>query len=138
MRCRRRRGRSRARKEAAVRFVDGPAAGVHLSLCSCPILLRVVRRQRLPDAAQWNGLDQRDDKPEMDDQIFLYCRKEEGQWFYVDGRDAKTGKRFGRTDWLVDYFHVADAPPDEVLRDTSKYHAWCEANKDRFLPKEVK
>lgn len=114
-------------------FVDGPAAGIQIPLRRRPILLRIVHSP----AAGWDGLDQLDDSPAPEERVFLYWRKQEGQWCHVDGRDAKTGKRFGRTEWIVDFFHVSDGPTEEILRDNGKYRDWCEENKGRFLRKDA-
>ena len=42
---------------------------------------------------------------------------------HVDG--VRNGRRFGEWRTIKTYELVADAPPQEVLRDTAKWQEWC-------------
>lgn len=117
-------------------FKGGPANGVVLPLQRVPILLRVVRANGSSD--KWDALDQLNDEPGSDESIYLYLVDGQPQWIHVDGRDAKTGRRWGRTCYYGSYQYVTDQPADAEMRTNEAWRRWCEANKGRFIAEEVK
>ncbi|HXJ41722.1 MAG TPA: hypothetical protein VNH18_20770, partial [Bryobacteraceae bacterium] len=130
-----------------MKFLDGPCAGASLNLQRCPILLRVTSKPK-PNARcgtgnaglQFDALDQLGDTALPEETIYVYIlHKKEGSAF-VDGRDPKTGKRFGYVAQVGVYrfyedrpddeggdkgFPGAVQPPDEVMRDNAKWMEWC-------------
>ena len=86
------------------RFLDGPAAGKTLSLSYSPYYLRVVID---PNGAV-DALDAPDDMPRAGEVVHLYRRQGNVTSGFIDGRDPKTGKRFGRRFSSADYTHFTD------------------------------
>lgn len=109
-----------------IRVTDGPAAGRTFACRRAPKYLRVVRAEQLelvPDdpAAGWDVLDQLEDTPAANEEVFVY-RIVEGTWRVViicripgDG-----GGRFE----LGEYRFVAQ-PGEATLRDTELWRAWA-------------
>lgn len=74
------------------KFINGPAKGINLSLGRSPYFLRAVRDPR----GKWDALDKIDDEPALEEEIHVYRIASEPIIMHVDGRDSKTGKRYGR------------------------------------------
>jgi hypothetical protein len=112
-------------------FIDGPAEGVKLSLSRAPKYLRVVMKNIIcgRGVSKWDALDKLDDKPDPNETIYAYCMTKTGITGrgFVDGRDPKTGKRWGHSFESANYEFVPDQPPDEVLRDNVKWAEWVHA-----------
>jgi hypothetical protein len=112
-----------------MRFIDGPAAGVVLTLRRAPILIRAVFNGR-KQKEQWDALDQPDDVPSPHEKIYLYIAADRPQSIHLSRRPRTASGWF----WMGTYKYLQDAPPDEVLFDNEAYSAWCMANKDRLMP----
>jgi hypothetical protein len=101
-------------------FIDGPAQGKTLMLLRAPHFLRAVKA---PDT-QWDALDQLHDVPAANETIVAYEMVGEPTFVHIrrDRRHGGSGCfRGGR------YRVVADQPPDEVLRSTTRWREWCVA-----------
>lgn len=109
------------------RFTDGPAAGKTLCLRRAPVFLRVVI-----DGEDIDALDQLDDKPEPNEKLYVYIRDGDAGSVHIDGRDPKTGKRFGRWMMTAKYKLYATQPDDATLRDFAKWSEWCHAEWKRL------
>lgn len=104
-------------------FMDGPAKGVRLSLAYAPLFLRVVKSA---DGA-WDALDLPSDVPEPDEIVYVYKRCSDPATCFVDGRDPKTGKRFGRRLSAANYVVLVESEPSlEVKRNAEKWQAWID------------
>lgn len=103
------------------KFLNGPAAGQFLSLGRSPYFLRAVR---VP-GGKWDALDQLDDTPAPNEEIHVYRIASEPMTAHVDGRDPKTGKRFGRWMSIADYLLHDEQPDDRTARDKAAWQAWC-------------
>lgn len=103
-------------------FLNGPAAGVTLSLGRSPYFLRVV----MSPAGKWDALDQLEDTPAADEQIHVYRIASEPAVAHIDGRDPKTGKRYGRWLSVADYVLHDEQPDDRSARDTAAWRKWTE------------
>ena len=112
-----------------IRFIDGAAVGVELSLRRAPILLRVVRNR----AGNWDALDQPNDQATVSESIFVYRLVAEPTWIRVCAR-GKGGKDLRGYWWSGDYEQLCEQPSDAVMRDNNVWATWCEANQDRFMP----
>ena len=110
------------------RFLDGPAEGAQLSLSRSPIFLRAVRAP----GKGWDALDQLEDSPRPDEEIFVYRRVSEPVICHTDGRDPKTGKRFGRWMSFADYVLHDAQPDDRVARDRLAWQEWCQEQGTRL------
>ena len=106
-------------------FLDGPAKGRVLELQRAPVMLRVVM-EVVKGSPHFDALDQLDDTPEPSEFIYLYKLASNDGVMHVDGRDPKTGKRYGRTVRMNSYRLYPDPPADEILRDTQRWREWCE------------
>ena len=86
------------------RFLNGPAAGVKLTLSRAPVLLRIAigRGGRLSALA---GLD---DEPSDDERILAYVTHGE------PGQDN-----------AITYILNPDQPTDNILRQTEAWRSWC-------------
>jgi len=103
------------------RFLDGPAAGVSLSLGRSPVFLRVVR----DPSGKWDALDQLGDSPAPNEEIHVYWRVSDPVIAHVDGRNPKTGKRYGSWMSIADYVLHDAQPADDVARDKAAWPEWC-------------
>lgn len=103
------------------RFTDGPAAGVDLLLSRAPIFLRVTHD---PAQQKWDALDQLGDEAFDGEKIFCYRLIGNHGFCHVDGRDKKTGKRFGKNYVLAEYVFYENQPPESILRDNAQWQAW--------------
>lgn len=75
-----------------MRALDGPAAGINLSLRSCPTYLRLVHG---PDG--WDALDQPEDRPQEGETVWPY-RIVDGTWGVVF---VRPGGRYEYGDYRV-------------------------------------
>ena len=112
-----------------IKFLDGPAKGVALQLQRAPIMLRVVQS---PDG-KWDALDQLKDVAADGEKIFVYRMEGTAGGAFVDGRDPKTGRRFGGYCVVATYRYLAEQPRDEEVRENYAWDQWCNANKERLL-----
>ena len=107
-----------------IRFLDGPAAGVTLSLRRAPVLLRVVRATT-GSAVTWDALDQEDDQPKRNEQIFLYRNTGELTGFcLIDYQDGQ-GRRRGTHSAIAQYRFVPRQPIDRRMRTRDAWLAYC-------------
>jgi len=101
---------------------DGPARGQTFTIARAPYFLRVVQNA----AGTWDALDLIDDAPKSDEQIHVYRRTTEPMVAHVDGRDPKTGRRYGRWMAIADYRLHPVQPDDDTARDNQAWQAWCQ------------
>lgn len=102
-------------------FIDGPAKDCRLSFARAPYFLRMV----CDATGKWDGLDQITDTPEAGEKIFVYRKVSDDGVAFVDGRDPKTGKRFGGYRALATYRFVEPQPDDATMRSSDSWNAWC-------------
>lgn len=98
------------------RFLDGPAAGVVLSLKRAPLLLRVVRAV----GGDWDALDQLADTAGPDEAITVYARASAPFSGHVNlGRKGCV--------WFkaADYRVLAVQPADAAVRTNAAWRAWA-------------
>lgn len=110
-------------------FADGPAKGQRLSLQRSPILLRVVNV-----GDHWDALDQLDDQASSNETITVYVLAAAPGVCFIDGRDPKTGRRFGERRSMGTYKLLPEQPEDAILRDNALWREWCRVNHERLLP----
>ncbi len=114
-------------------FLDGPAAGITLMLRRAPLFLRVTYDKTFASAVckkgrtEWDALDMLDDTPAAHEFLYAYRREGNAGSVHIDGRDSKTGRRFGRTYTTAEYVLVQEQPDDETMRSAEKWQAWCTA-----------
>jgi hypothetical protein len=100
-------------------FIDGPATNVSLCLTRSPLFLRVVKQ-----ATDWDALDQVSDEPDPKEQIWVYVRDGSGNnsvHIKFGGKDkAKSG-------WykVARYRFYSVQPGELILRDRTRWQAWC-------------
>jgi len=114
-------------------FIDGPAKGEVLSLARSPILLRVVNV-----GDHFDALDQLDDLASSNESITVYRLTAEPSVCFIDGRDPKTGRRWGVRLSVGTYAVLPEQPDDATLRDNQKWRAWCVAKMDLLMPEWAK
>jgi hypothetical protein len=109
-----------------VKFLDGPAAGVTLSLRRIPKLLRVVRSA----AGEWDALDQLDDTPATDEKMYVYRRRDDLDMtkyhLLFRGKDKRQSGYY----WNASYSVRIAQPRDSDVRDTAAWQAWATARAD--------
>lgn len=93
-----------------------------LTLRRVPKYLRLVVRGS--DWATLDALDQLDDAPREGEYV-IAARKRDESSVHLDG--YKDGRRCGWWVRTATYEPVADSPPQDVLRDTEQWRAWCVA-----------
>jgi len=103
------------------KFLNGPASGQFLSLSRSPFFLRAV----LAPSGKWDALDQLEDEPASNEEIHVYRLDSTPMTAHVDGRDPKTGRRYGRWMSIADYVLHDEQPNDVTARNKSAWQAWC-------------
>ena len=101
-----------------IRFLDGPVAETSLELLSAPEFLRVVR----DPSGVVDALDQPDDEPTPDEEIYIYKRRGEPSHIFVDWHDGR-GRKGGV--WLSADYEFCEASESDV-RTQEAWNAWCE------------
>lgn len=91
-----------------------------LLLQRTPVFLRFT----LDGKDQWDALDQLDDEPRPDEQVVV-AKLAGTTSLHIDR--VVNRRRVGEWIKMLDYEPLAEQPPDEVVRDTVKWRAWCEA-----------
>ena len=103
------------------KFMNGPAAGVVLGLRRAPLYLRAVQN-RFAEKAEWDALDMLTDRPDPNERIVAYRRTKYDGHVHVCRRPSGSGY-FAMAEYVVGDPQRAD----DVLRNTSKWQAWAEA-----------
>jgi hypothetical protein len=102
------------------KFTDGPAAGVVLSLHRAPLYLRVVR----DTDGKVDALDQLDDRPEIDEEVFAYALTENRGIVHINARDNR-GRRCGGFFPMTTYQLAITQPTDKTMRDSKAWGEWA-------------
>jgi hypothetical protein len=104
-------------------FLDGPAAGATLSLRRAPYLLRVI----VDTSGGIDALDQLDDEPTEEEEVFVYALAAPPQKAHV----CYGGKDRHRSGWFEFgiYRHLPDVD-GERLRETTAWRVWATAHAD--------
>ena len=108
------------------RFVDGPAEDVRLVLQRSPVFLRVA----LGLEGRWDALDQIDDTPEPDENMYVYRLHGTPGVAFVDYPDRQ-GRRAGHRCMIAEYRYWPDQPEDSDMRTTEAWQLWCKTQKER-------
>ena len=108
---------------------DGPCAGTRLTASQAPIMLRITRDQ--------NGgvdcLDLATDQPISGERVIVYRARGRASVAFVDGRDPKSGKRFGYQSRTQHYTLHEPQPAAEHTGTWAAWSAWCEANNAHLM-----
>jgi hypothetical protein len=99
-----------------VRFLDGPAANVVLSLRRVPMFLRVV----IDADGTVDALDQLDDEAKPSEEIWVYRLEGEPTRMHVCRRGPGRGCS---SVWHAEY-RQCPQQPDEAVRDNAAWQAW--------------
>jgi hypothetical protein len=91
-----------------------------LTLKRVPRFLRFVVTGT--DWTTLDALDQLDDTPREGEHVIAAEKRDESS-VHLDG--YKNGRRCGWWERTATYEPVPDPPPQDVLRDTAKWQAWC-------------
>lgn len=99
------------------KFTDGPAARESLMIRRAPPYLRVV----VTRCGKWDALDQLDDQPKPKEQIYAYRRTKKLGMCHI-----KASKRSASGFYpIAEYAFIEPQPPEEVMRSTEQWRAWC-------------
>lgn len=111
-------------------FIDGPAAGTVLSLQRAPLMLRVV----VDKDGKVDALDQLADSPKPNESVHCYIMAgPPGATGFIDGRDPKTGRRWGHPFASATY-RLHDAPPaDSIMRNNQQWAQWVNENAAQLM-----
>lgn len=101
--------------------LDFPEFGPPLLLARTPKYLRFVRSL----AKTWDALDQLDDEPK-DEETIIVGVLDGYTSLHIDRVDPKTRRRVGEWVKMLTYKLPPAQPPEDVVRDTAKWRAWCE------------
>ena len=97
------------------RFLDGPAAGVVLSLQQAPLYLRVVRNAQ----GTWDALDKLEDSPAAGEECYAYRRTSIERYVHVDYVDGGKRRALLLTDATYSYLFIQGS-----MLDFSSWRAW--------------
>jgi len=116
------------------KFIDGPAAGTVLSLQRAPLMLRVV----VDKDGKVDALDQLADSPKPNESVHCYIMHgPPGPTGFIDGRDPKTGRRWGHPFASATY-RLYECPPSEaILRFNAFWAEWVHANAYRLMAEHM-
>ena len=103
-----------------IRFLDGPAEGVCLSLRAAPKILRVVRNI---EGDEWDALDQPEDEPSPGEEIYVYVRKALPFVGFIDWHDGR-GRR-GEPFVNAEYWFPSTQPLNDEARTNERFGNWC-------------
>ena len=107
------------------KFTDGAAAGKVLALRRSPLYLRVVRNSK----GEIDALDQLDDQPGKNEEVFVYARTEFQGHVHIC-RSRGRGGYYA----MAAYQLVACQPDQEILRDQEKWQTWAFAQSKPSTP----
>ena len=113
-----------------MKFIDGPAVGAVLYLRRAPTVLRVTQTA----AGSIDALDQVADVPEPDGKLTAYLRVGPAEHVHVCRQPRSVSGWFVAAEYRVLSFQ----PPDETMRSTEAWHAWCEINKPVIMQEYYK
>jgi len=101
--------------------MDFPTFRGPIMLERAPKFLRFICAGLL-SSGKWDALDQLDDVPKPDEQVFAARLHREGT-VHID----RVVKRKKVGEWIktADYRMIDDGPPEAVLRDNDAWRAWC-------------
>ncbi len=102
-------------------FIDGVAQGAELLLSRSPILLRVVYDGVTKKV---DALDLLDDEPRDGEIVQVYRLASQPVRGFADGRDPKTGKRWGKQFSAARYRMHDEQPPPSLWRG-KKWQEWA-------------
>ena len=108
-----------------IKFLDGPAAGSHLTLGRVPQFLRVV----IDQAGGVDALDQLDDTIRDGETAYVYHREGEVSEVLVCSRGPS---RCRRETW-AEYRVYPEQPDQAVLRENEEWQTWAMAENARTL-----
>ncbi len=97
------------------KLLDGPGRGTTFCVSRCPVFLRVVKSHR----GIWDVLNELEDEPKPEEEIFPYQRVTQPYGAFIDG----TGQHFYMG--MADYQFINELVPDSTLRDTVLWQGWC-------------
>lgn len=103
------------------KFIGGFADGKVLGLGRAPHFLRVTQTAD----GKVDGLDCLEDEVFPEESVLVYVLASNDGGAFVDGRDPKTGKRFGKFMVAATYELSQVQPSDEIVRDNSAWRKWC-------------
>lgn len=107
-----------------------PKQQLTLSLRRAPVMLRVV----IDASGNLDTLDQLDDVIRPGETAYVYMLTAPATSAMVDGRDPKTGKRWGGHRFIGRYELLAEQPDQATLADNAKWTEWCRFSMDRVTP----
>lgn len=102
------------------KFLDGPAAGITLSIRRAPVFLRVVRDH----AGRWDALDQLSDTPRYGETVHVYRKA---------SNDGSVHLRPGGWFQMATYRLHPEQPDVGTARSTNRWRAWCEAEVEKII-----
>lgn len=110
-----------------IRFKDGPASGLTLTLRRAPLYLRVVFNRKTDE---WDALDQLDDVALPHElPIVAYRRVGAAGACFLDWTEK--GRRRGGRFTMATYEVVDPQPDDATARDTGAWRGWCYGQQQR-------
>lgn len=104
-----------------ITFIDGPAKGQTMDLARVPFYLRATHSE----SRGWKALEYPGDTPCPDESLHLYYFFKDTGAVHLDYRDRRTGQRSAKTVRCADYRLCPVQPGDAILRDYTRFHAWC-------------
>ena len=105
------------------KFLDGPAAGVHLALHRAPFFLRVVCNAD----NKWDALDQPGDTPTETERVYVYRVKK-----YLGTAHVNRGRHGSGFFPMVEYEYYPEQPPQSVFHSSPDWVIWTDARKSEF------
>lgn len=107
-------------------FIDGPAGGKTLMLKRAPLFLRVTKKHDEIDA-----LDQLDDTPRRDEEIFVYVRQPGAM---LKAIHLNTGSKPGGGWFSRASYKLSELQPLEMeMRTNEAWRVWCEDQAGRLI-----
>lgn len=99
-----------------IKFKEGPAGGLILSLKAAPLFLRAVYNGKA-----WDALDQATDQPTKRESIFVYKRVSDVQMWHMKFSNSKENGYYAS----AEYEYLKDQPAESIMRYNGQWQQWC-------------
>lgn len=98
------------------KLLDGPGAGQSFVVKRCPVFLRVVHSK----ASGWDVLNEKDDTPKDDEEVYVYQRVSEPVKAFVDGTGLHTLMV------IAEYKFLDLMIGENLIRSNENWKWWCQ------------
>lgn len=111
-------------------LVDGPCKGSFM-VKRAPLFLRAVKKTELDGEGETDVLDQLEDTPAADEEIYVYERFGGTGWVHIDGKGI-------HGTYVIATYRLMPEVDRGPLRDNAAWQAWARAKLEELKKQEKK